>query len=565
MRLLTLFVVFASLCFGLGRQPLIQPDEGRNAEVGREMKVSGAWLVPTYNGYDYLDKPAFFFRAVALSLAAFGDNEFAARLPSALFAIGLVGVTVMFCRRVYRSERVAWLAAMVLATLPLYLAHARIVIMDMTLAFFVCAAIFAGFLAEETEGASRRNWYLLGAATAGCATLVKGPVGFLVPLLVLLIAQPMAGRRGAWKRIFAPWNWLVFFGVTLPWFVGLCVRKPDFLHYGLVQETLTRFTNAQAFHRGKPFYYYGVILATTFFPWNLLLPEAALAAWRARPFKQRADLLCIVWSFVVVLFFSISQSKQPAYILSVAVSCAILVARLIDAALTGGSETVAKLLRRGVIVLVAVCLAGLAVVAWLALHPAKVFAWLKMTDTSNSNLAAVAVPAATFLVAIAAVGSVGIVRRSAWLCFVALALFWPLGLLANLHTVATALTPRSGRSAAELLRQLPPETELAGLHCYPNGVPFYLGRTLTVISDDGAELGSNYLLAIVRDPGQRPASLVSDADFERWLGSRKTPVYLIARAEQRERLEAIAAPRGAAVQPLTSRYCGVLLQTSTPR
>src|SRR5262245_8037934 len=101
-RLLAWFagvIVFTTLCFRLGHLPLLAPDEGLKAEVGREMKESGAWLVPTYNGLDYLDKPAFYFKAVALSLAAMGNNETAARLPSAFFGLALVLIVFAFCRK----------------------------------------------------------------------------------------------------------------------------------------------------------------------------------------------------------------------------------------------------------------------------------------------------------------------------------------------------------------------------------------------------------------------------------------------------------------------------------
>ncbi len=196
-------VAWFTLCFRLGHLPLISPDEGRNAEVAREMKQSGAWLVPTYNGVDYLDKPAFYFKAVALSLAAFGDNETAARLPSAAFGLALVALVFGFGRKVY-GTRCGLLAAIIVATMPLFLMNARTVIFDIALAFFVCGAIFAGYLAEEAEGRARRNWYLLGAASAGLATLVKGPVGFLIPVLVLLVFNRIEGRRGVWRRLFSP-------------------------------------------------------------------------------------------------------------------------------------------------------------------------------------------------------------------------------------------------------------------------------------------------------------------------------------------------------------------------
>src|SRR5215469_11228455 len=148
MAILAIAVVFAALCFRLGHLPLLAPDEGRNAEVAREMKEAGAWLVPTYNGVNYLDKPALYFKAVALSLAAFGNNETAARIPSVVFGIALLGLVFLFCRKV-SGTLCGLLAVIIVATMPLFLANARTVIFDIALAFFVCGAVFAGFLAEE--------------------------------------------------------------------------------------------------------------------------------------------------------------------------------------------------------------------------------------------------------------------------------------------------------------------------------------------------------------------------------------------------------------------------------
>ena len=348
-------VVWISLCFRLGYLPLISPDEGRNAEVSREMKDSGAWLVPTYNGGDYLDKPALYFKVVAVSLAIFGDNQTAARLPSAGFGLALVALVLAFCRKIY-GTRCGLLAAIVVATIPLYLSNARTVIFDMALAFFVCGAIFAGYLAEQAEGKVRRNWYLLGSASTGLATLVKGPIGFLIPVLVLLIFFRVEGPRDAWRRLLAPLNLLVFFAVTLPWFVGLCLVHGDFFQYGLVEESFHRFTTAKTFHRAEPVYFYLFIIAVMFLPWSLLFPEAALAAWKERWWKHRADRFCLIWSVVVVVFFSISQSKLPGYILSVAVSGGILVARLFDAALATPDGRPARLVGRATLMFAMVCL-----------------------------------------------------------------------------------------------------------------------------------------------------------------------------------------------------------------
>ena len=558
---LAVVIVFISLCLGLGHLPLMQPDEGRNAEVAREMKESGAWLVPTYNGVDYLDKPAFYFKAVALSLAAFGDNETAARLPSALFGVALVAMVFVFCRKFYASQRVAWLATIVVSTMPLYLVNSRLVIFDIALTFFVCGAVFAGFLAEEAEGRARRNWYLLGAVAAGLATLVKGPVGFVLPILVFLVSQRMAGRRGVWKRLFAPLNLLVFFAVTLPWFIGLCFAKRDFFHYGIVDETFKRFTSAAKFKRGKPFYYYPLLVAVTFLPWSLLLPGATIAAWRSRWVKHRADCLCIVWSVLAVLFFSVSQSKQPGYILSVPVACGILIARLIDAALTNPAGRAARVMRHAVMAFVAMCLAALSFVLWGAWRLESFAKLARMTLENAQSWQAHVWPLAIFLGAFASFGVIALLRRSPWLGFLGLATFVPLFMIVNIGGLKLALQDKSGRTMAEIitLKRLPPETELASLECEINGASFYLGKTVTLISADGQELRSNYIPYRLAQSTQWPPTIVREAELFSWLASRKTPVYLLVRTKDQQRLQSIAEARGVAIETLTERYYGALL------
>jgi len=148
---------FAAACVfcGLGSWALLNPDEGRNAGVALEMQRAGAWLVPLYNGIPYLDKPAFYFRTVAISLAVFGRSETAARIPSALFGFALLAMVYAFCRREY-GWRTGALAMTVLATTPMFIGLARMVIFDMALALAIWASLFAAFVAEEKSSAARR-------------------------------------------------------------------------------------------------------------------------------------------------------------------------------------------------------------------------------------------------------------------------------------------------------------------------------------------------------------------------------------------------------------------------
>ncbi|HWW00154.1 MAG TPA: glycosyltransferase family 39 protein [Candidatus Acidoferrum sp.] len=546
-------IVFAAICFRLGHLPLLAPDEGRNAEVGREMKESGAWLVPTYNGVDYLDKPAFYFKTVALSLAIFGQNETAARIPSAAFGVGLVVMVLAFCRKVH-GTRCGLLAAIVVATTPLYFVNARIVIFDIALAFFVCGAIFAGYLAEATPGKAGRTWYLLGAASAGFATLVKGPVGFLIPALVLMFFNRLEGRTGAWKRLFAPLNLVVFFGITLPWFVGLCFAHRDFFHYGLVEESFNRFTTARKFHRSESFYFYLPIIAGLFFPWSLLLPEASVATWKERWAKHPADRLCVLWSAVVIVFFSLSQSKLPGYILSVTVACGILLARLLEAALTAPEGKAARILARGTAVFALLCLL-VAMVAVLGASQVQLVAKpLRITVVEAKQLGQGAGPLALLLAGFSAFAMLARYRHSASLCILCLAAFPPLLIHLSVGVLDAVFDAKSGRRIARQLSGLPEKTELACLECFPNGLPFYLKRTATLISRDGHELTSNYIISSLEKGRPWPGQIVPLADFDGWLASRKAPVCLIVRREDCERVKTIAAVRGTTVQALSPAF-----------
>lgn len=555
---LGVLLVFGALGFRLGYLPLFAPDEGRNAEVAREMKESGAWLVPTYNGLDYLDKPAFYFKAVALSLAALGDTQTAARLPSALFGGALVLLTFGFCRKIY-GTRAGLLAAIIVATTPLYAANSRTVIFDIALALFVCGAIFAGYLAEAAEGKSRRNWYLLGAAAAGLATLVKGPVGFLIPVLVLLMFNWLEGRRGAWKRLLSPLNFLIFFAITLPWFVGLCLVHKDFFHYGVIDETFERFTSAKTFHRHEPFYFYIFIIAATFFPWSLLLPEASLATWKRHWAKHSADRLCVVWSLVVVVFFSISQSKLPGYILSVAVSSGILIARLFEVALANPAGRPARMVERATLIFAVLAVIVSAGMLIGAPHAGGLAHPLRIPVSAAAELGHAALPLGGALAGLGIFGLAAVYWRRLALCFLCLAFFFPLFGGVGMGALHVIFDAKSGRPIAAALKDLPAGTELACLNCYPNGVPFYLGRTLTLISRDGNELTSNYVIYALKKETNWPSPIVPVADLDGWLAAQKKPVYLMVRQSDTNQLETIAAARGTTMQALPSGYWGAQL------
>ena len=546
-----------TLFAGLGSLPLTQPDEGRNALVAAEMLASGRWLVPTFGQVEYLDKPALFFKLVGVSLAAFGHTEAAARLPSALAALALVAAVWAFARR-FHGSRVGALAALSLATMPLFVAFARLVIFDMVLTLLVCLAIFAGFLAEEAPPARRRRWYLAAALAAGLATLVKGPVGFVVPALVHLVAARASGRRGALRRSLAPANVALFLAVVLPWFVGVSVVAPDFPYYGIVHETFARLTS-ESFQRNQPVWFYLFVLGAGALPWSLLAPAGAAAMWRLGRSLGSFDRLCIVWVLAVVAFFTLSRSKQPAYVLSVCVPLALLVGRALDAAIERSTGRAARALFG---VLIAMCMLAAAGGA------AATFAWMQPNllerlpgpDGAGSALWHGVLPPAAGVCAVFVIAAAAARwRRSAPAALACLALLLPALLVATAPSFSAYAEARSSRAIARTMLSLPPEAEVACLRCFPSALPFYLGRPVTLVSHDATELRSNYVLFRIARDRVLPPGVVFEGDLDAWLAGRERPVYLLADEDGQQALAAIAAARGVGVRQVAPRYWAALV------
>jgi len=513
----------------------MQPDEGRNSEVAREMAVSGSWLVPTLEGLPYLDKPAAYFAAVAVSLRVVGVNEWGARLPSALCGVLLLILIYAFARRQYDPVTAA-LAVIVVATSPMVFAFSRIVIMDIALGLCTVAAILAAFVAEDGETPDRR-WHAAGAAAAGLGMLVKGPVGALVPAAVLIVFFWLDGRTHALRRVFAPWNVLIALGLFVPWFVALVYAHPEFAHYGLVEESFNRFFTP-TFNRGQPFWYFGPVLLLSLFPWTLLLVPMTFAIWSARRRGTRADRLFVAWAVVVIVFFSLSRTKQPGYILTGVVAAAVAVGRGLGFAWQHREGSAARLVARAALTLsgvAAVSAAALGVAVARGAADASRLATVTTRERSTWSMWP------TFLIvflAIAVLAGLAYARRRTGVAVAAFALF-PLALVTVLFPAVQGYAlSRSAKPMAERLAALPSGTEIACLDCYPPGLSFYLGRTLTIISEDATPLRSNFVLYWMRRLPVRPPTLVDPSGRDEWLASREAAAFIVAPGASREDLTA---------------------------
>ncbi len=308
---LFLFCVFV-LFFKLGGAALFEPDEGRNAEVAREILLLRDWVTPHYDFIPRLDKPIAYYWLVALSYKFFGISEWSARLPSAISALGTLVLVYFFTLRFLGPWHALW-TALILLTSVEFFALARIVIPDMVLTFFLTLGLLS-FLRADCLGSEkkRRTAYLLAYGAFGAATLIKGIIGIVLPGIVIVLYLLVTRKWCSLRRMELRLGLVLFLTIVTPWYVWAEVRNPGYLRYFLLEEHLLRFSTSH-FNRSQPWYFFISVLALGFFPWTLLLPAIAQKA-RKMVSRDEWDFL-IAWAAMTFLFFSVSVSKLPHYIL----------------------------------------------------------------------------------------------------------------------------------------------------------------------------------------------------------------------------------------------------------
>lgn len=322
--LILLALTAALLLFRLGRLPLLGPDEPRYARVAVEMARSGDFVTPTLQGQPWLEKPALYYWLAAGAFRTLGESEMAARLPSALAMLLLVGVTALVGARLY-SGRAGLHAGFVLATSLLAFAYGHAASMDMLLAATVTAGV--GLVALRVLGIAGRLAVPVAGVFLGLATLAKGPIGFLLPGLVV-VGFLLATRDWPLLRpLLSPWGLLLFLLVAGPWYLAVYrAQGQAFIDVFFLDHNLARFTSTVHHHPGSIVYYLPVLLIGLF-PWSgLLLP----ALGGLRPRQSRTDLFLLLWALLPLVFFSLAGSKLPGYILPCLPPLAILMGGAID-------------------------------------------------------------------------------------------------------------------------------------------------------------------------------------------------------------------------------------------
>jgi 4-amino-4-deoxy-L-arabinose transferase-like glycosyltransferase len=310
-----ILVSYAGYFSGQGALGLVGPDEPRYVSIARSMERTGDWVTPRLNGAPWFEKPALYYWTAAASFKLFGENDFAARLPSALAAV-LAAAAISWMAWRFYGGTASLLALLMFPGSIATLAFARAATPDMLFTGTLAAAMACGaaLLYEEHPN----FWCRVGFGFfLGAATLAKGPAA--VVLAAGSIALWAACSRN-WRRSFRlahPFSILIFFITAGPWYFLCARRNPDFLNVFIFQHNFERFLTP-VFHHVKPWWFFPPILVLWILPWSALLfalglRAAAIKEWRERFARPGFYFAC--WTIFIVIFFSASKSKLPGYIL----------------------------------------------------------------------------------------------------------------------------------------------------------------------------------------------------------------------------------------------------------
>jgi 4-amino-4-deoxy-L-arabinose transferase-like glycosyltransferase len=318
-----LFLLLATVWLEPPGSGLAEPDETRYAEIPREMLASGDFLVPRLNGLPYFEKPPLLYWSNAASLAVFGENPWAARLPTRLAGLATVYLIVLAGAR--RRGLAAGLSAGILfLASPMGFLFSRTNLTDGLLTLFFTATVLCGAAAVRRRQVGR-PWKAMAALTgaaAAAAFLTKGLIALALPGAILLLWALATGRLSCLPALILSPAPLVFLALAAPWFLLVERRHPGFLEFFFIHEHLQRFATKAAKRPGPVTYFLPVFLL------GFLPGLAFFFAGIRRVLRERGDddgRLWLLWFGVVFVFFSISSSKLPPYLFP-AIPAAALVA-----------------------------------------------------------------------------------------------------------------------------------------------------------------------------------------------------------------------------------------------
>ncbi|MFI4929533.1 MAG: glycosyltransferase family 39 protein [Burkholderiales bacterium] len=494
-----LLVLFALLWFAsLGSRSLVDTDEGRYAALALEMARSGDWVTPRLNGLLYFEKPPLQYWIGALSFNWFGITEFSARLWTGL--AGFLTVLAVGCTAARLWGRTSGLQAFAVAASSTWIIGvSHVLTLDAGLSLFTTLTLCAVLLAECAQLAppARRRFIWAAWIATAFAVLSKGPVGFVIPAGALLLSSLWMRDFALLRRMRLGTGLVMLLVVAAPWFVLVSLRNPGFAEFFFIHEHVARYMT-EVHHRVGAWWYYLPLLLIGMMPWTSALPWIAQRDQPAADSDTRAVRMLAAWCGFVLVFFSLSGSKLPSYILPMFPALALLVALKLR-----GADT--SVLRRHL--LVPTVAWAVALIASTQLHrfgSAETPKAVMVTQGFGLGVAAV------LFLAGASTAFWCLARRHVTAAVLSVAL----GHFAAMTVVIQAYDAIGQLKSADALSRvvLPlmgPDTPVFAVRVYDQTLPFYLRRNAELVEFVGEfEFGQQH------EPGKSPATL--DEFIARW-------------------------------------------------
>jgi 4-amino-4-deoxy-L-arabinose transferase-like glycosyltransferase len=365
--------------WNLGNIGLVDETEPLFAEAARQMTVTGDWITPYFNGETRFDKPPLVYWLMAIGYKLFGVNEWAARLPSALSAIALTCFgfyTLSKIERIRNQEEtrrnqeeqfspsptsplflsLPGIGSALIALNPHTIAWGRTGVSDMLLSGCMCLALLAfilGYVLEEQREKAEisavnsaifpNKWYLTFYLLIALAILAKGPVGIVIPgLIVLCFSLYLGNFSQLWREMRPVTGILIILAIAMPWYILVTLANGQaYIDSFFGYHNFQRFTDVVNKH-SAPWYFYFIVVLVGFAPWSIYLPLAIARTrfwqrsyWRRQARKDQLGLFALFWFACIFGFFTIAVTKLPSYVLPLMPAAAILVALFWNDVITG--------------------------------------------------------------------------------------------------------------------------------------------------------------------------------------------------------------------------------------
>jgi len=487
----------------LGSRPLFNPDEGRYAEIPREMLAGGSWIIPHLDGVAYIEKPPLQYWATAAALQVFGQSVFAARLYTALCALATSLVVWLAAKRLW-GVAAAWRAAAVLSSTLLFVVLGQLLTLDMSLTCYTTLALAGFLLAQPVPGRaqrreSARRWMLVAWVAVALGVLTKGLVAAAIPAAVLVLYSLYSRDFSPWRRVHPILGLPLFLAITVPWHWLAQRDLADFAEFFFVHEHVSRYLTPSA-HREEAWWFFLAVFLLGSTPWTVSAVRVVATQWVRRAPRGQFDPGLFLWVWVVFIgvFFSLSDSKLIPYLLPAMPAVALLIAASSPTAWRRDAWLTALLTLLAAVMLGACSFWGPKVLA---------------PTERNSYFVLLARPLLEVAVLLGISGLVVLTQRqrdatraavflgAAW-CLAGILLMRAAGLVAPIY---------SGAVLAEAGRDIPRDLPVYSVATYDQTLPFYWQRRVTLVAYRGElDFGLNH------DPA---AGIPSVAQFvDEWRG-----------------------------------------------